>query len=209
MSEKIEIYGDSISGNCYKLQLVCAQLALDYTWHEVDILAGESRTEEFLAMNPNGRVPLLTLPDGRYLSESNAILCYLADGSDLVGNDRYQRANVLRWMFFEQYSHEPYIATSRFIIQYLGRPKEREGDLESRKGGGYMALDVMEQEFADNDFIANDAYSIADIALYAYTHVADEGGFDLSAYRRINAWLQRIENQADFVSMLKRSSERE
>ena len=201
MSENIELYGDSISGNCYKLQLACAQLRIDYIWHEVDILAGETRTEEYLAMNPNGRVPLLALSDGRYLSESNAILWYLADGSELRGRDRFESANVLRWMFFEQYSHEPYIATSRFIIQYLGRPEEREGDLESRRGGGYMALDVMEREFKDHDFIANDAYSIADIALYAYTHVADEGGFDLSGYPEINAWLRRVEKQDRFVPM--------
>ena len=203
MSNRIELYGDSISGNCYKLQLACAQLDIDYTWHEIDILAGESRTEKFLAMNPNGRVPLMALPDGRYLSESNAILCYLADGSMLAGDDRFERANVLRWMFFEQYSHEPYIATSRFIIQYLGRPEEREGDLESRKGGGYMALDAMEQELTDNDFIANDKYSIADIALYAYTHVADEGGFDLGNYPQIRAWLERVEMQDGFAPMKK------
>jgi glutathione S-transferase len=203
VSNRIELYGDSISGNCYKLQLACAQLDIDYTWHEIDILAGESRTEKFLAMNPNGRVPLMALPDGRYLSESNAILCYLADGSMLAGDDRFERANVLRWMFFEQYSHEPYIATSRFIIQYLGRPEEREGDLESRKGGGYMALDVMEQELTDNDFIANDKYSIADIALYAYTHVADEGGFDLGNYPQIRAWLERVEMQDGFAPMKK------
>jgi len=203
VSNRIELYGDSISGNCYKLQLACAQLDIDYTWHEIDILAGESRTEKFLGMNPNGRVPLMALPDGRYLSESNAILCYLADDSALDGDDRFERANVLRWMFFEQYSHEPYIATSRFIIQYLGRPEEREGDLESRKGGGYMALDVMEQELTDNDFVANDKYSIADIALYAYTHVADEGGFDLTNYPQIRAWLERVESQDGFVAMKK------
>jgi glutathione S-transferase len=203
VSDKIKLYGDSISGNCYKLQLACAQLDIDYTWHEIDILAGESRTEKFLGMNPNGRVPLMALPDGRYLSESNAILCYLADDSALDGDDRFERANVLRWMFFEQYSHEPYIATSRFIIQYLGRPEEREGDLESRKGGGYMALDVMEQELTDNDFVANDKYSIADIALYAYTHVADEGGFDLTNYPQIRAWLERVERQDGFVAMKK------
>jgi glutathione S-transferase len=203
VSDRIELYGDSISGNCYKLQLACAQLDIDYTWHEIDILAGESRTEKFLGMNPNGRVPLMALPDGRYLSESNAILCYLADDSALDGDDRFERANVLRWMFFEQYSHEPYIATSRFIIQYLGRPEEREGDLESRKGGGYMALDVMEQELTDNDFVANDKYSIADIALYAYTHVADEGGFDLTNYPQIRAWLERVESQDGFVAMKK------
>lgn len=203
MSNRIELYGDSISGNCYKLQLACAQLDIDYTWHEIDILAGGSRTDEFLVMNPNGRVPLMALPDGRYLSESNAILCYLADDSELDGDDRFERANVLRWMFFEQYSHEPYIATSRFIIQYQGRPEEREGDLETRKGGGYMALDVMEQELTDNDFIANDKYSIADIALYAYTHVADEGGFDLTNYPQIRAWLERVERQDGFVAMKK------
>ena len=201
---KIQLYGDSISGNCYKLQLACAQLGIDYDWHEVDILAGESRTDEFLAMNPNGKVPLMALADGRYLSESNAILCYLADGSHLMGEDRYQRANVMRWMFFEQYSHEPYIATSRFIIQYLGRPEEREGDLESRRGGGYMALDVMEKQLSDNDFIANDAYSIADIALFAYTHVADEGGFDLTNYPQVQAWLQRVEAQPGFLAMNKK-----
>ncbi|MDH3374373.1 MAG: glutathione S-transferase family protein [Gammaproteobacteria bacterium] len=201
MSQKIEIYGDSISGNCYKLQLACAQLALDYIWHEVDILAGESRTEEFLAMNPNGRVPLVALPDGRFLSESNAILSYLADGNEFAGRDRYEAANILRWMFFEQYSHEPYIATSRFIIRYLGRPADREGDLEARQDGGYMALDVMEKELTEHDFIANDAYSIADIALYAYTRVADEGGFDLGGYPQIRAWLQRVEKQDRFVPM--------
>lgn len=204
MSDRIELYGDSISGNCYKLRLACSQLHIDYTWHEIDILAGASRTEEFLAMNPNGKVPLMALPDGHYLSESNAILCYLADGSQLAGGDRFERANVLRWMFFEQYSHEPYIATSRFIIQYLGRPAEREGDLEAKRGGGYLALDVMEQELSDNDFIANDKYSIADIALYAYTHVADEGGFDLAGYPQIRAWLKRIEGQDGFVGMSNR-----
>jgi glutathione S-transferase len=201
MSGGIELYGDSISGNCYKLQLACAQLDIDYVWHEVDILAGESRTDEFLAMNPNGKVPLMALPDGHYLSESNAILCYLADGSPLAGQGRFERANVLRWMFFEQYSHEPYIATSRFIIRYLGRPEDREGDLESRQGGGYMALDVMERELSDSDFIANDKYSIADIALYAYTHVADEGGFDLDNYPQVNAWLRRVEAQPGYVAM--------
>ena len=201
MPGTIKLYGDSISGNCYKLQLACAQLDIDYEWHEVDILAGETRTDEFLAMNPNGKVPLMVLPDGSCLSESNAILSYLADGSPLAGAGRFQRANVLRWMFFEQYSHEPYIATSRFIIRYLGRPEDREGDLESRRGGGYMALDVMERELEDHDFVAGSGYSIADIALYAYTHVADEGGFDLDGYPRINAWLRRVEAQPGYVPM--------
>ncbi len=199
MTDKIEIYGDSISGNCYKLQLACAQLAIDYTWHELDILAGETRTTEFLAMNPNGKVPLLKLPDGRCLAESNAILSYLADGNALTGRDRFETASILSWMFFEQYSHEPYIATSRFIIHYLGSPEERQDELEEKKAGGYKALDVMEGELSESDFIANNAYSIADIALYAYTHVANEGGFDLTNYPSINAWMDRVRKQRNYV----------
>ncbi len=123
--ERILIYGDSISGNCYKLQLLCAQLDIPYDWQEVDILKGDTRTNEFLAMNANGKIPLLALPDGRYLAESNAILGYLAADSDLAGRDRYTRAEILQWLFFEQYSHEPNIATSRFIVKYLGSPPDR------------------------------------------------------------------------------------
>ena len=206
MRDPIEIYGDSISGNCYKPQLACAQLDIDYIWHEVNILSGESRMAEFLAMNPNGRVPLLKLPDGRCLAESNAILCYLADGSPLTGQGRFATANVLRWMFFEQYSHEPFIATSRFIMRYLGSPPDRQADLDAKRAGGHAALDVMERELSGSDFIANDAYSIADIALYAYTHVADEGGFELAGYPNINAWLARVESQDRFVCMSERSN---
>ena len=201
MTDKIEIYGDSISGNCYKLQLACAQLAIDYTWHELDILAGETRTTEFLAMNPNGKVPLLKLPDGRCLAESNAILSYLADGNALAGRDRFETASILSWMFFEQYSHEPHIATSRFIIHYLGNPADRQDELEAKRAGGYKALDVMEGELSESDFIANNAYSIADIALYAYTHVAHEGGFDLTDYPYINTWMVRVRNQRNYVAM--------
>ena len=195
------IYGDSISGNCYKLQLVCAQLDIDYVWHEVDIMAGEARTPEYRAMNANGKVPLLALPDGRYLPESNAILAYLADGSPLVGEDRFERANVLHWMFFEQYSHEPYIATSRFIVQYLGNPPERQDDLEQKRKLGYRALKIMDQHLSSHDFLANDAYGIADIALFAYTHVAHEGGFDLSAYLKVSEWLDRVRATPGFVAM--------
>lgn len=200
-SGKIEIFGDSISGNCYKLQLACAQLEIDYVWHEMDLMAGATRTPEFLAMNPNGKVPVLALPDGRYLSESNAILSYLADGSELAGTGRYERANVLRWMNFEQYSHEPFIATSRFIVKYLGNPPEKKASLEAKRSGGYRALDVMNQELSDHEFVANDAYSIADIALYAYTHVAHEGGFDLGSYSAIKDWLARVEAQPGYVAM--------
>jgi glutathione S-transferase len=201
MANRIEIYGDSISGNCYKLQLACAQLEVDYRWHEIDILAGETRTDKFLAMNPNGKVPLLKLPDGRCLAESNAILFYLANGNLLAGRDRFETASILSWMFFEQYSHEPYIATSRFIIQYLGNPADRQDELEAKRVGGYKALNVMEGALSNNDFISNNAYSIADIALYAYTHVAEEGGFDLAGYSNINAWMMRVQSQRNHVAM--------
>lgn len=195
------IFGDSISGNCYKLQLVAAQAGFEHDWQEVDLMNGETRTPAFLAMNPNGKVPLLDLGDGRYLPESNAILAYIADGTALAGGDRYERASILAWLFFEQYSHEPFIATSRFIIKYLGSPPDKQASLESKKAGGYRALDVMEQHLARHDFFANDAYSIADIALFAYTHVAHEGGFDISGYRAVNDWIDRVRGTENFVAM--------
>ncbi len=196
-----KIFGDSISGNCYKLKLVCAQLGIDHDWHEVDILKGESRTDAYLRMNPNGKVPVLALPDGRHLPESNAILWYLASESALAGTDRYAQANILSWMCFEQYSHEPFIATSRFIVRYLGNPEDQQQSLAAKRKGGYKALDVMEDHLGENDFFANQSYSIADIALFAYTHVADEGGFDLSTYPNVNAWLERVRGTDGFVSM--------
>ncbi len=201
MSERLLVYGDSKSGNCYKIQLLCAELEIGYDWREVDILAGETRTAEFLAMNPNGRIPLARLPDGRYLAESNAILCYLADGNELAGKDRYARAKILEWLFFEQYNHEPNIATSRFIVRYLGSPPERRAALEEKRVAGYEALDVMELALAERDYLVGGAFSIADIALYAYTHVADEGGFDLDAYAAIRAWLDRIAARDAYVPM--------
>lgn len=199
--DKFVVYGDSRSGNCYKIKLLCAQLGIAYEWREVDILAGDTRTAEFLAMNANGKIPLLALPDGRHLAESNAILAYLADGSELAGSDRFSRAAVLQWMFFEQYSHEPNIATSRFIIQYLGNPPDRQAALEEKRLGGYKALEVMEQQLGNNTFIAGSEYSIADIALYAYTHVAHEGGFDLNDYPATRAWLDRVRTIPGHVPM--------
>jgi glutathione S-transferase len=201
VSDSLKIFGDSISGNCYKLQLACAQLGVDYDWHETDILAGESRSSEFLAMNSNGKVPIAQLPDGRCLAESNAILCYLADGTDLAGKSRYHKASVLQWMFFEQYSHEPYIATSRFIMRYLGNPPDRQTELEAKHAGGEKALSVMDGHLQSRDFFVDDAYSIADIALFAYTHVAGEGGFDLGGYPKVTAWLSRVEQQDGYVPM--------
>jgi glutathione S-transferase len=201
MTDMIEFYGDSISGNCYKLQLAAAELGVDYVWHEMNILDGATRAPEFLAMNPNGKVPLMVLPDGRCLPESNAILSYLAEGSALAGADRFERANVMQWLFFEQYSHEPYIATSRFIMKYLGSPADRQADLKDKRPGGHKALRIMEQQLAANEYIANNAFSIADIALYAYTHVADEGGFDLSEYAAIREWIGRVEARPEYVRM--------
>jgi glutathione S-transferase len=198
---KLRIYGDSRSGNCYKLKLLCAELGMDFDWQEVDILAGDTRTPEFLAMNPNGKIPLLVLPDGRCLAESNAILCFLADGSEYFRGDAFARAAVLQWLFFEQYSHEPYIATSRFIIQYLGSPPDRQTELEQKKQGGYKALGVLEQQLEKSDYLTGNELSIADVALFAYTHVAAEGGFDLGNFPAIGAWIERIRMRPNFLAM--------
>lgn len=199
--EKLTIYGDSRSGNCYKLQLLCAEMQIPYDWQEVDILAGDTRAPEFLSMNANGKIPLLALPDGRYLAESNAILCFLADGSDFFGHDAFSRAEILQWMFFEQYSHEPYIATSRFIIRYLGNPPERQADLQQKKDGGYAALGVMERQLEEHAFIVGEQFTIADIALFAYTQVADEGGFDLAGFPAILGWIQHIKSRPRYAAM--------
>lgn len=201
MSHAIRFYGDSRSGNCFKLKLACAELGIDYDWEEIDILAGETRTPEFLAMNANGKIPLAELPDGRYLAESNAILSYLADGSPLGGTDRWTRAEILQWLFFEQYSHEPNIATSRFIIRYLGNPPDRRAALEEKQSAGYRALDVMERRLDDREYFVGEAFSIADIGLFAYTHVADEGGFSLEGYPGIRRWIERIRARERFVPM--------
>jgi len=198
---KLKIYGDSRSGNCYKIQLLCSEMGVDYDWDEVDIIAGDTRTPQFLAMNSNGKIPLLALPDGRHLPESNAILFYLADGSEFLAGDAYARAEILQWMFFEQYSHEPNIATSRFIIKYLGNPADRQSGLEEKKIGGYKALEIMEQQLRRHAFIAGDNYNIADIALFAYTHVADEGGFKLDDYAAIREWITTIKGRPNFVPM--------
>jgi glutathione S-transferase len=201
MNRKIKVYGDSISGNCYKIKLLCSELGIDYDWQELDILAGAARTPEFLAMSPNGKVPLLELADGRYLAESNAILSYLGEGSRLAGTDRFERATVLQWMFFEQYSHEPYIATSRFIVRYLGNPPERRADLEQKKAPGNRALEVMDRQLLKTPFLTGDSFTLADIALFAYTHVAEEGGFTLDDWRGIGTWLARIMSRPNYKPM--------
>lgn len=195
------IYGDIQSGNCYKIKLLLSLLGIKHQWRHVDILSGESRTSAFLARNPNGKIPLLELEDGRFLSESNAILNYLADGSDFLPNSRLDRARMLQWQFFEQYSHEPFIATARYINKYLGLPQARREEYESKQSGGHAALQVMEQQLIQTPFLVDQTPSIADISLFAYTHVAHEGGFDLSEYLAINSWLDRVRALPGFIDM--------
>ena len=196
----LTVYGMKSSGNCYKVQLLLEQLGRPYRWNEVNILAGESRTPVYLAMNANGRVPLLE-EGGRHLAESNAILCYLAEGSALLPQDAWQRAQVLQWLFFEQYSHEPYVAVARFICRYLPADTPRRADLPRLVERGHQALAVMERHLAQQPFFGGDAYTIADIALYAYTHAAADGGIDLAGYPVLLAWLERVRAQPGHVAM--------
>lgn len=195
------VYGMWSSGNCYKLRLALEQLQLAYLWVEVNSAKGETRTPEFLAKNPNGKVPLLQLPDGRYLSESNAILIYLAEGSRLWPTDRWQHAQALQWMFFEQYSHEPYIAVARFIMKYLPADHQRRQELPQLQERGCQALGVMEKHLQQQMFFSGSHYGVADISLFAYTHGAAEGGFDLSAYPALRAWLERVRTQPGFIPL--------
>ena len=187
------------SGNAYKVRLLLTQLGIPFERIEVDILKGESRTPAFLAKNPNGRIPVLEIEPGIFLAESNAILTYLADGTPFVPRDRLERARVLEWMFFEQYSHEPNIATVRFWITHLGLNEERRAQLEPKRTLGYAALGVMERHLESRQFFVGDRYSIADIALYAYTHVAHEGGFELGRFPAILAWLGRVARQPGHI----------
>jgi glutathione S-transferase len=194
-------YGMSDSGNCYKVKLALEQLGLPYRWVEVDSTKGGTRTPGYLAMNPNGKVPVMQLEDGSYLPESNAILWYLAEGTVLAPGHRVSRARALQWMFFEQYSHEPYIAVARFILRYLPPDSPRRAELPKLLERGGLALGVMEQHLAKEAFFAGPHYSIADIALYAYTHSAADGGFDLSGYPAVRSWLERVKSQPRHVAL--------
>ena len=197
----LKVHGMSTSGNCHKVRMVLEALKLPYTWNEVDTRDGTTRTPEFLAMNPNGKAPVLEIEPGLFLPESNAILFYLADETPLLPSDRLKRARVLQWMFFEQYSHEPYIAVARFLRRFHPDPASQRALADSRMDGGYRALEVMEQHLAQEPFFVGGRYTIADIALYAYTHVADEGGFDLARFPAVRAWLARVEAQPGYVRM--------
>ncbi|TWT01238.1 glutathione S-transferase family protein [Reyranella sp. CPCC 100927] len=195
------LHGNADSGNCYKVRLALAQLGRSFTRIEYDTDHGATRTPGFLSKNPNGRVPVLELDDDTHLAESGAILWYLADGTDLLPNDRLERAQVLQWMFFEQYSHEPYIAVVRHWLKHHLLDAARTAQLAERQAKGHAALAVMETHLAIRPFFVASRYSIADIALYAYTHVAHEGGFDLSPYPHIIAWLERVRMQPRHVAI--------
>src|SRR5207302_9228148 len=195
----LKLYDYLPSGNGYKVRLLLSQLGIRFGLVEKDILKGETRTSEFLAINPNGRIPVLELEDGRRLAESGAILFYLAAGTSFFPDDDLTRAETLQWMFFEQYSHEPYIAVARFWTHYLGKPVDAE-----KIERGYQALDVMERHLASRRFFVAERYTIADVALYAYTHVAHEGGFDLVAYPNVRAWLGRVASEPGHVAITRR-----
>jgi glutathione S-transferase len=197
-----KVYGDYLSGNCYKIKLLLHLLGLEYQWCAVDILKGETNTAGFLAKNPNGKIPVLELEDGTCLWESNAILNFLADGSKFLPSEPRLRTQVLQWQFFEQYSHEPYVAVARFIQFYLNMPADRLEEYHLSHKRGYKALRVMEKQLLETPYLVGEHYSIADIALYAYTHVADQGGFDLAPFPAIRAWLARVAAHPRHVPMV-------
>jgi glutathione S-transferase len=196
----VKLYDFLPSGNGYKIRLLLTQLGIPFGLVEKDIQKGETRTPEFLAINPNGRIPVLELDDGRRLAESDAILFYLAEGTPFLPGDGFARAEVLQWMFFEQYSHEPYVAVVRRLVHMDGKPADPE-----KVERGHQALGVMERQLTGRRFFVAHRYTIADIALYAYTHVAHEGGFDLTPYPSVRAWLARVASRPRHVPITQRT----
>jgi glutathione S-transferase len=191
------IFGDGRSGNCLKVKWTARKLGVAFEWRETDVMAGGTRTPEFLALNPAGQVPLVILEDGRPLAQSNAIVVHLAEGSDLIPADAYERAKMFEWLFWEQYSHEPCIAVARFQMAFLGKPKaELDPKLFQR---GEAALARMELALAATPFLVGEALTLADIALVAYTRLAHEGGFDLAGYPAVRAWVRRVEAELGIV----------
>ncbi|MGL5921594.1 glutathione S-transferase family protein [Chroococcidiopsis sp.] len=195
----LRLYDFLPSGNGYKVRLLLTQLGIPFERVEINILKGESRTPDFLTKNANGRIPVLQLESGEFLAESNAILFYFSEGTKFLPADKLLRARILQWLFFEQYSHEPNIATPRFWITELGKADEYREAIEQKRQAGYAALAVMEQHLTDWKFFVGDRYSIADIGLFAYTHVADEGGFDLSRFPAIQSWIERVKAQPNYI----------
>lgn len=194
------LYNSQVSGNCYKVRLIAAHLGLHYERREVDVIDRSNRGELLGDLNPALRVPTLVLDDGRSLAESNAILWYLARGSSYLPDDEFERAKVMQWLFFEQYSHEPYIAVVRFWVAVAKAPPSQQ-ELDAKRAGGYAALQAMERHLAEREFLVAERYTIADIALYAYTHVAEEGDFDLSELPAVRAWLTRVAQQPGHVAI--------
>lgn len=192
-----------MSGNCYKVRLAARQTGAQLILREYPLLGGATRTPEFITRNPNGRVPLLELEDGRVLPESNAIIWYLAEGSPLAPQDSWERAQALSWMFFEQYSHEPYIAVARFWLRYAPKDElEKKRDLVAEwHAKGNAALAVLEKRLATHDWLSGKRYSVADIALFAYTHCADEGGFEIADYPAVSRWVGRVREQPAHTSL--------
>lgn len=195
------LYEMPLSGNCYKVRLCLQQLGLPYQRVPVDLAAGEQYSVMFKQMNLNSKVPVLQIDDNTYLPESNAILWYLAEGSPLLPASRLAHARVLQWLFFEQYSHEPYIATVRYWLRFSGEPARYRADIERCRPRGYKALDVMERHLQKHLYFVENQYSIADIALYAYTHTAHEGEYDVQRYPAIQAWLTRVATTPNFVTI--------
>ena len=194
------LYNSQVSGNCYKVRLLLAHLGVDYERREIDVIDRSGRSDLLGEVNPALQVPTLVLDDGRPLAESNAILWYLGLGTKYLPDDDFDRAKVLQWMFFEQYSHEPNIAVVRYWMS-IAAARPRDSVIEARRNAGYEALDAMERELAEREFLVADRYTIADIALYAYTHVAGDGGFDLSRYPAIGRWLGRVATQSGHVQI--------
>jgi glutathione S-transferase len=197
----LRLYDFLPSGNCYKIRLLLAQLDIPFERIDINILKGESRTPEFLSKNSNGRVPVLETESGKFLSESNAILFYLSQNTAFFPSDIWQQTQVLQWLFFEQYSHEPFIATSRFWISILGKADEYRDALNQKREPGYAALGVMEKHLTKHRFLVDERYTIADIGLFAYTHVAHEGGFDLGGFPAILDWIERVKTQPRYISI--------
>ena len=197
----ISVHGYSPSGNCHKLRMLLGHLGQQHRWIEIDSAHGATRTPEFLAKNPNGKVPMVEDDAGRVIVESNAILTWLADGTPYFAGDAWQRAQTLSWMFFEQYSHEPFVAVARFIAGWTPLDSPRRADLPRLRERGNDALGVMDKHLASNAWFSATGYGIADIALFGYTHCAEDGGFDLARFPNIVAWLERVRAQPGFVAM--------
>jgi glutathione S-transferase len=195
------LYDSPVSGNCYKVRLLLAHLGLPYERRTVDVVDRSNRPDLLGGLNPALRVPTLVLDDGRPLAESGAILWYFGEATRFVPDDRYERAQVLQWMFFEQYDHEPAIAVARFWLMYSGRPEAFADRIEERTRAGHRALAAMEGHLRDRELLVGDSLTLADIALYAYTHVAPEGGFDLSGYPAIRRWLDRVAAEPGHVAI--------